>query len=490
MAHIYLIAVIDSRELSGFSLALLRHFVRHYLACGLNLSSFRVTLISDDSKTEVKQYLQKRGIAIVREVESSELDPLVITGERQALQGAIPGDAWVINPALEEFIAFPKPVRELVKEMEAAGYDCLTGWLWDRFDRDFLLKEIHPTHPLHLQFPIAAEYTARALFANSRKEVLIRNWFRLEEGAQWLSPQDRAFHPAPPFWQVQVDYYGWNNRTKVATERLHQFYLRNPRMHSKQLHCERLLERIQNTAQGDIIGNENALHTVIRFPRKSTVKFRFIHIPKTAGTTVINIINSWYPGVNRIMSWHGIPQEQRASLPDEPILVGHIPLRYLAIDAHKNALWFTVLRDPIEQAISCYYEAAKNIAHRPPHLQELLELGLEGLIFSGHFNEIWNDSLRFLSGLPKEASRRQAVESAKYNLKHFTLVGSYDNLERFVDKMARILGREPPEQLPRENENHFKPARIELSDRARKALEEITAADREVYSYARQLFAD
>lgn len=160
------------------------------------------------------------------------------------------------------------------------------------------------------------------------------------------------------------------------------------------------------------------------------------------------------------------------------------------MDAHKNAFWFTVLRDPMEQAISCYYEAAKNIAHRPPQLQDLLEQGLESLILSGSFREIWTDSVRFLSSLPKEANQKQAIDSAKRNLQLFTQVGFYDDLEAFVNQMARILGQQPPEKLPCENMNPFKPARIELSIRARRTLEEITAADREVYDYARALFGE
>ncbi|MGH7233926.1 MAG: hypothetical protein ACREF7_00570 [Candidatus Saccharimonadales bacterium] len=239
-----------------------------------------------------------------------------------------------------------------------------------------------------------------------------------------------------------------------------------------------------------MITNDVPIRTAVTFNKSGAEKIRFIHIPKTAGTTVINVLNGWFRGVNRVNSWKSLSDLERTALREESIICGHIPLRYLPIDADNGSKWFTILRDPREQAISCYYEAAKNIAHRNPEMQDLIEEGLERLLLNGKFLQVWTDSTRYLSSLPKEAEMSQALESAKQNLQKFTLVGFYERLASFVGEMSKLLNQEPPKHLPWENKNTYKPGRVALSPEAMLCLEQIIQYDIELYNYAQQLFND
>lgn len=254
MADTYLLVVIGCRKSEEFSFPLLNHFFSHYLSCGIYPHQMYVSLLEDGSLPEVRSYLQNTGVTIARERSSSCYDPFEVTSERQALQMTLPRDAWIINPDMDELIAFPKPVHEIVSDMENALYDCLSGWLWDRFDPNFLLKPVHPSHPLHLQFPIALEFTAKVLFANPKKEVLTRNWYRIGQGGHFIETLDsRQVSSAPTSWHLRIDHYKWTAGLRTRTERLNQLSLAEPERYPWRHEYDRLLEVIHSGPQGDYI---------------------------------------------------------------------------------------------------------------------------------------------------------------------------------------------------------------------------------------------
>jgi hypothetical protein len=478
MADVYLVSIIRCSESEGFSLPLLQHFFHHYLTCGVKGENMRIALDCETPMPEVELFLQASSIDFT-EIISSRNDRAQIDAQRRDALKALPEDAWITAPSLEEFIAFPTPISQLVIGMEKAGYDSLGGWIWDRFDQNFILKKIDPSHPINLQFPVATEFSANNISIDTRRDVLVHNR---------VFYQGRAFYPAPAAWEIRIDAYKWtaNSAIKIKASDNVTNKLNRASEHSNN---QRLKSLIQETPRGIALRDDLAHNILAKFTRpvKALPTFRFIHIPKTAGTTMFQIVKQWFPNLKRIIAWHKLRRETQMSLNSEKIIFGHVPLRHLFFEDGGNTLWFTILRNPIDQAISCYYEHARNLGRRPIEHQELIREGLETLLLSGRFIYIWPRSIRFLSSVPLDADDSEAADSAKENLRKFTLVGFYDELEYFIGKMAAALGFPPPDIIPHANYNPNKPETPQLSADAKRALEQITALDMEVYNYAKSL---
>ena len=85
------------------------------------------------------------------------------------------------------------------------------------------------------------------------------------------------------------------------------------------------------------------------------MKIRFIHVPKTAGTTVLSILNLQYP-LSKKFVFRGRDSERWGMLSPDlrrriPVISGHAPLR-TGFDDLDLCPSFILLRHPIERAAS------------------------------------------------------------------------------------------------------------------------------------------
>ena len=88
------------------------------------------------------------------------------------------------------------------------------------------------------------------------------------------------------------------------------------------------------------------------------MKLRFVHVPKTAGTTVLTILNLQYPGTRKfvfrgdwgtdVQRWESMSIRDRNSV---GVVSGHAPLK-TGIGVIDAAPSFMLLRDPIERVAS------------------------------------------------------------------------------------------------------------------------------------------
>jgi hypothetical protein len=115
-------------------------------------------------------------------------------------------DDWVVLADLDEFHAYPGPLRDVVAACEANGYDYVTGELVDRVACDGGFPPIG-TRPLSEQFPAAVRLTANVCGGDVAKVVLARAGVRVTEG------QHRALEgvACPPRTQyVPVHHFKWD----------------------------------------------------------------------------------------------------------------------------------------------------------------------------------------------------------------------------------------------------------------------------------------
>jgi hypothetical protein len=168
----------------------------------------------------------------------------------------------------------------------------------------------------------------------------------------------------------------------------------------------------------------------------------FVHLPKCGGTTLNRIIE-WEYDPRRIFTidpsffrWSynrlkGLPTER---LDRMDVFKGHMPFG-LHRRLSAAATYITVLRDPVERAISAYYFAATYRLH--PRHREVSRMSLEDFIQHTDYHNVQCKMIAgmdigydFLAG----DCTAETLELAKENLaKHYSLVGL---TEQFDETLA------------------------------------------------------
>jgi hypothetical protein len=145
----------------------------------------------------------------------------------------------------------------------------------------------------------------------------------------------------------------------------------------------------------------------LQFPSRNVKKLYFLHIPKTAGTSISQTLHQ-IAQVKKQELVGPILLDHLASIPnwkESNFLAGHLGL--LPLD--YNFQYFTVLRDPLERLYS-YYSHVKRDTHHYLHkviLEENLNF-LDYLLDKRFYNLNFNMQTRYLSKTPEIGLRRQS----------------------------------------------------------------------------------
>jgi Sulfotransferase family len=224
----------------------------------------------------------------------------------------------------------------------------------------------------------------------------------------------------------------------------------------------------------------------------------YVHLPKCGGTTLNRIIEWEYPPLQvfsvdpsffrwsyqRLLRW---PQERLARI---KVFKGHMPF-----GLHKRlvqpATYITVLRDPVDRAISDYYFA---LAHRlQPRHRVVKSVTLEEY---SRITPLKNLQTKLLSGrdhgydFVAGECLAEELELAKKNLAtSFSLIGL---TERFDESLA-LAKIEFGWRLHRYadfNVTRHRPKKDQISASTHQLIREQNRFDLELYDYAVKLFDD
>jgi hypothetical protein len=224
----------------------------------------------------------------------------------------------------------------------------------------------------------------------------------------------------------------------------------------------------------------------------------FLHIPKTAGTTISNIIQRSYPQ-NAIFSNYEIyPELYGLELKKIPkvkrkqfqLIQGHL---YFGIHEvlPQPCTYFTLLRDPVERVISDYYYIRSYKKH--PFNQTLIsqQMSLEDLIIRGEYHPD-NCQTRFLSGAGKSVPHGQCtqdlLELAKKNLReHFSVVGIVEEFDKTLLLLQKNFGWKNISYTI-QNKNKKRLLKENLSQKTLSVIQDYNQLDLELYDYAKEQF--
>lgn len=275
-----------------------------------------------------------------------------------------------------------------------------------------------------------------------------------------------------------------------------------------------LLKNIINSEEFFRVYTENIQKNFSEDPYSDYKKpcYMIIHIPKTAGISLRKYLYTFFK--NEIYPFPtGIGVKSIIKYPLDFLLkyqfiMGHIDYDFIKIIPREKKFLITFLRNPINRMWSAY-NFWKSIDYKsisPEHMDYKLPKDANELdildFFSKYKNILWNEMSRFILGSSLFSKikteyfkldthqRKDFLESyvrpiVKDRLNEFFFIGLQEDYERSLKNLIKRLGKEPTEEIPRENITKKKE---KLTDEIKEFLKELVEIDNIVYEEGKKLY--
>lgn len=226
---------------------------------------------------------------------------------------------------------------------------------------------------------------------------------------------------------------------------------------------------------------------------------RFLHIPKTAGTTMVHILRAQYRFSGRFefsgdceddaRRFAALPERERARI---QMFAGHAPLR-TGIDAADRCALITMLREPMARVQSFCRHVSEG---KSPYLLERFppaHFDLDEFLWSGN-PELSNLQTRMLLNTrscdapwPAALSDQRAVGTALENLQYVVWqFGIQEHFDESVQRFSATFGWRGVHYRMRNRARGGK--RLEFAPHHLRRIAELNSVDREVYRLASARF--
>ncbi len=227
----------------------------------------------------------------------------------------------------------------------------------------------------------------------------------------------------------------------------------------------------------------------------------FLHLPKTAGSTLHKIIEREYKSKSiysldnfktkeAVEEFKSLPEVQRSEI---QVLKGHMRFglhEYLP----QPSSYITILREPVDRVISHYYYVLRKPNH---HLYEQVKsknMSLKDYVSSGITKELDNSQARLLSSIaadiPFGECSPDVLESAKRNLEeHFAVIGLADKFDETLILLKRAFNWRTPFYI-KANITKNRPLKEDISQETLDIIKNYNELDIELFNYAKQKFEE
>jgi hypothetical protein len=221
----------------------------------------------------------------------------------------------------------------------------------------------------------------------------------------------------------------------------------------------------------------------------------FLHIPKTGGRSLQNILLRQYSDDEIVVDAHS-KLDEIAAWPEERkrgirYLQGHF-----IYGAHRilpqECCYITMLREPVDRVISHYYFIKRSPSHPLNRVVQEQEISLEDYVTSGICQEASNDQARLIAGVSRDSSVdvNDMLKMAKENIdKSFLMAGLVERFDETLMLLKRKLGLRNVFYGVR-NQTIGRPLYQEIPEQTRSLIGEVNHADIELYAYAGDKMAE
>jgi hypothetical protein len=228
----------------------------------------------------------------------------------------------------------------------------------------------------------------------------------------------------------------------------------------------------------------------------------FLHIPKSAGQTLFQILNREYKHAN-IYTFQGGRQRLANSIKEFEnlpiaernkyrLLRGHVKFGIHRL-IERPFTYITILRDPVSRILSHYHYVLRTPAHALHELVTSTGMDIVRYVSSGLSTELNNGQVRLIAGtgsdLPFGQCSEALLQEAIKNLEtSFSVVGLTERFDDTILLMNQTLGWHKFPYYTKRNVTKGRGYGMELSAEAIEAIRKYNALDLRLYEYAARQF--
>ena len=221
-----------------------------------------------------------------------------------------------------------------------------------------------------------------------------------------------------------------------------------------------------------------------------------LHIPKTGGTTLRDIVNRQYSSEN-ILTIQTIDKSKKIvkilssnKINQLEIIQGH--LKY-GIHNHfdRTAKYFAIMRDPVDRVLSSYYyvisqeDNPQNLSktNKTMSIYEYINSGINPFLINGQTQLIAGKKCSINDPLIKS---NELLDIAKENInKNFILTGTTEKFYESILLLKKILNWKSP-YYSRANRTKNKPDYSKIETEIRNFIKEHNQLDINLYNYVKK----
>lgn len=223
-------------------------------------------------------------------------------------------------------------------------------------------------------------------------------------------------------------------------------------------------------------------------------KVLFLHIPKTAGTSLRAIVDEEYEGSLQLTLYEPSPYDPatlvrlQSRVPAAKAFIGHV---FFGTDEVLGfrARYVTFLRHPVPRVVSYFLHNKRH--DNSPYFEHIRRgMTLRNMLEDEVIPEVNNNMTRMIAGLDDNGPlhSREVLDQAIENMEtRFLFVGLSESLDDGLRLLGRQLGWRQRSEVPQLNQapNDLREAIDEVTWAAIEGLNEL---DLELYEYGQQRF--